>query len=175
MTLAPRVQVYTQLSCNAVYGHDGYNHTVHDRSSPVLSASPTYNAHAPFYLSLDPAGPHLDHRSFNVSDIGAASRSRSRNVVFVNEDDSNNDEPDPRAEPSKRCLSDPEVQAGAARIQTMMTTVMGTLSAVTTGWWGHFGEQHGRTRVLAAATLGLLLTCVHPCVSAAPSKQLTRR
>ncbi|EKM57891.1 uncharacterized protein PHACADRAFT_251794 [Phanerochaete carnosa HHB-10118-sp] len=39
-----------------------------------------------------------------------------------------------------------------------MTTTMGLLSAITTGWWGHFGEQYGRTRVLAAATLGLFLT-----------------
>lgn len=37
---------------------------------------------------------------------------------------------------------------------------MGLLSALTTGWWGHFGERHGRTKVLAIATLGLFLVCV---------------
>ncbi|TCD67076.1 hypothetical protein EIP91_000589 [Steccherinum ochraceum] len=72
--------------------------------------------------------------------------------------DGDDDEPDPRAMPSHRCLSDPKVQAGAARIQTIMTTIAGFLSALTTGWWGHFGERYGRTRVLAAATVGLFLT-----------------
>ena len=162
MTLAPRVQVYTQLSCNSVYGHDGYDHTAYARPPSALSTSPTYNAHASLFLSLDPAGPHLDPHSWNASDITTASPSRPDGVVFVNDDSSDDDATDPRAEPSKRCLHDPAVQSGAARIQTMMTTVMGTLSALTTGWWGHFGEQHGRTRVLAAATLGLFLTCVHP-------------
>ncbi|KAG6817670.1 hypothetical protein H0H87_005428 [Tephrocybe sp. NHM501043] len=35
---------------------------------------------------------------------------------------------------------------------------MGLLSALTTGWWGHFGERHGRTKVLAIVTFGLFLT-----------------
>ena len=76
-------------------------------------------------------------------------------VTFVED---NGDESDPRMTPTKRCLTDPTVQRGAARIQTSVTTVMGALSALTTGWWGHFGEQYGRMRVLAAATLGLFLT-----------------
>jgi hypothetical protein len=38
---------------------------------------------------------------------------------------------------------------------------MGLLSAFTTGWWGRFGERHGRTKVLFFATLGLFLTYVH--------------
>jgi hypothetical protein len=57
-------------------------------------------------------------------------------------------------------LGNPAVQAGAARLQAMMTTTMGFLSALTTGWWGRFGERHGRTKVLAGATFGLFLTCV---------------
>ena len=77
------------------------------------------------------------------------------------DDDDGKGEDDPRNLPSHRCMSDPAVQAGAARLQTIMTTTMGTLSALTTGWWGHFGERHGRTRVLAFSTLGLFLTLVH--------------
>lgn len=69
-------------------------------------------------------------------------------------------EDDPRNLPSARCASDPAVQAGAAKIQTILTTTSGVLSALTTGWWGHFGERHGRTRVLAITTLGLFLTSV---------------
>lgn len=34
---------------------------------------------------------------------------------------------------------------------------MGLLSALTTGWWGRFGERHGRTKILAISTLGLFL------------------
>lgn len=65
---------------------------------------------------------------------------------------------DPFELPAPRCSLDPAVQADAARIQTMFTTIMGLLSALTTGWWGDFSERHGRTRVLAFSTFGLFLT-----------------
>ena len=55
-------------------------------------------------------------------------------------------------------MSNPTVQAGAARLQTIMTTIMGALSAFTSSWWGSFGERYGRTRVIAITTLGLFLT-----------------
>ena len=55
-------------------------------------------------------------------------------------------------------MSNPAVQAGAATLQTIMTTIMGALSALTTSWWGSFGERYGRTRVIAITTLGLFLT-----------------
>ncbi|KAJ3476132.1 hypothetical protein NLI96_g11375 [Meripilus lineatus] len=129
MTLAPRVQVFTQLSCNAIYGHDVYNHT----NSPFF----------PDHINTDSLvlqNPHSPYKS-------------------VSDDDDDN-ETDPRSLPSTRCLSDPAVQAGAAKIQTIMTTIMGTLSALTTAWWGHFGQRYGRMRVLAISTLGLFLTSV---------------
>lgn len=119
MTTAPRVEVYTQLACNAIHGRPiDYNHTT---SIPdVLSPS---------------------------------------NFTFILSAPDDETEPDdPMHLPSKRCLADPQVQAGAARLQTIMTTTMGTLSALTTGWWGHFGERHGRLRVLIASSLGLFLT-----------------
>ncbi|KAH9848455.1 major facilitator superfamily domain-containing protein [Lenzites betulinus] len=142
MTLAPRVQVYTQLSCNAIYGHDVYDHT--SANHTILASN---ILHAPSLL-LDPLGPAL-HPPFT------SSRERSPVVLFSEPDD---DEPDPRLPPSKRCLEDPAVQAGAVRLQTMITITMGMLSAITTVWWGNFGERHGRTRVLAIATMGLLMT-----------------
>ncbi|EMD33326.1 hypothetical protein CERSUDRAFT_57074 [Gelatoporia subvermispora B] len=153
MTLAPRVQVFTQLSCNAIYGHDIFDHTTHNHTA-VLSYG-----NSPVVLHLDPAGPPLTRLDLNLypfvptSDYPTSTTWRAS--IDGGDDD---DEPDPRAPPSKRCLEDPAVQAGAARIQTLMTTTMGALSALTTGWWGHFGERHGRTRVLAASTLGLFLT-----------------
>lgn len=144
MTLAPRVQVYTQLACNAVYGHDVYDHTNHTLATFSISTASNLSAHRDA-LGLKAFSPLMDEQGTQVLSL----------YLARSEDD---EEPDPRAAPSKRCLSDPKVQAGAARIQTIMTTTMGLLSAITTGWWGHFGEQHGRTRVLAAATLGLFLT-----------------
>ncbi|RDX44016.1 hypothetical protein OH76DRAFT_1541666 [Lentinus brumalis] len=137
MTLAPRVQVYTQLSCNAIYGHDVYDHTRLNETSlfPNSSHIPSFSPSAASVL-LELHFPSSDGR-----------RSRS-----------DDDEPDPRRPPSERCLKDPAVQSGAARLQTIMTTTMGVLSALTTGWWGHFGETHGRTRVLAVSTFGLFMT-----------------
>ena len=186
MTLAPRTQVYIQLACNNVYGHDGYDHTALDPSPSSLLSTASHSTPAPFYSSLDPAGPHLDFHSLTspstlpvspVQDRSQLDRPSDAYVILADTSrpDSNNtdtssdddeDETDPRLVPSKRCLTDPAVQAGAARIQTIMTTIMGALSALTTGWWGHFGEQHGRMRVLAASTLGLLLTCVPLFISA---------
>ncbi|EGN98789.1 hypothetical protein SERLA73DRAFT_160454 [Serpula lacrymans var. lacrymans S7.3] len=130
MTLASRVEVFTQLACNSLHGHDHelYNHTLHTHLSLLH----------PIHHSLDPAGPHLI--PLHYTDI---------------DDDPEND---PRTIPSSKCVSDPAVQARAARTQTIMTTTMGALSALTTAWWGKFGERHGRTRVLAIATCGLFLT-----------------
>ncbi|KAJ7158716.1 hypothetical protein C8R46DRAFT_1165058 [Mycena filopes] len=124
MTLAPRIEVFTQLSCTRL--HHSYNHTTW---------------------------------------IEAAS-SRTSLATETGDDD-------PRELPSARCMSDPAVQAGAARIQTMFTTTMGLLSALTTGWWGRFGERHGRTRVLAFTTLGLLLTDLTFILASTPSSPLS--
>lgn len=149
MTLAPRVEVFTQLSCNAL--HENYNHTtIQSFFLPGLSSpsTPSHDPYAPIYFSLDPSGPHFAP----ISNVSMS--------TYADSDDEG--EEDPRRLPSPHCISDPAVQAGAARLQTTMTTTMGLLSALTTGWWGHFGERHGRTKVLAIATLGLFLTYVVP-------------
>lgn len=147
MTIAPRIEVFTQLSCNRLHGHDRYNHTQSLIYDPTVAAQGATS----FYLSLDPLGPPLHPHHAN--------RTPYYNLTFAN-NGSDDEEEDPRRLPSSRCLSDPAVQAGAARIQTIMTTTMGLLSALTTGWWGRFGERHGRTKVLAISTLGLFLTYV---------------
>lgn len=137
MTLASRVEVFTQLSCHSLYEH--YNHT--------------RVVHTPFNSShyvVDPVEPHLISVHLTSSPVLASGRAQESGGA--DEDD------DPRVIPSKKCVSDPAVQAGAARLQTIMTTTMGALSALTTGWWGQFGERHGRTRILAISTFGLFLT-----------------
>lgn len=171
MTLAPRVEVYTQLSCYALHGRHEYNTTLlpefhvesmeWDRSSAIS-----------LYAALDPLGPYLYtnpvHRSNSsthppiLDPVKAPSLPRrkrpSSSKASPHDDDDDSNDPDPRRLPTARCLSDPAVQANAAKLQAIMTTAMGLLSAFTTGWWGRFGERYGRTKVLAVATFGLLWT-----------------
>ncbi|KAG1822038.1 uncharacterized protein BJ212DRAFT_1335414 [Suillus subaureus] len=131
MTLASRVEVFTQLSCHNLYEH--YNHT--------------RVVHTPFNSSQyvdDPVEPHSISVHLTSSPILTSGKTQENGDVDKDED--------PRVIPSKKCVSDPAVQAGAARLQTIMTTTMGALSALTTGWWGQFGERHGRTRILAIST-----------------------
>ncbi|KAG2131332.1 major facilitator superfamily-domain-containing protein [Suillus clintonianus] len=136
MTLASRVEVFTELSCHSIHEH--YNHT-----RVVPSLTPFNSSH----YAVDPVEPHLISVHFPSPHISSDE--------YQEGDD---DDDDPRVIPNKKCISDPAVQAGAARLQTIMTTTMGALSALTTGWWGQFGERHGRIRVLAIATFGLFLT-----------------
>ncbi|TRM68665.1 major facilitator superfamily domain-containing protein [Schizophyllum amplum] len=130
MTLAPRVQVFTQLSCNALLHQDSSPHqlalpTTAQNHTPSLSSIITSDIESPAYAIYP-----------NTPDVDLATA----------------------VPPGSFCTSDPRVQQGAARLQTIMMTTMGFLSALTTGWWGHFGERHGRTKVLALSTFGMLLT-----------------
>lgn len=137
MTLAPRVEVFTQLSCAAI--HHPHHHNTHSLAIPSPSTRHHNTSTALSQLSFDP----LTHSAITIS---------------LKHDSDESD--DPRRLPSLRCLSDPTVQAAAARLQTIMTTTMGLLSALSTGWWSHFGERHGRTAVLAISTFGLFITFV---------------
>ncbi|KAF9003998.1 hypothetical protein BDQ17DRAFT_1424961 [Cyathus striatus] len=118
MTIAPRVEVFTQLSCNKIYGHHNeYNHTT------------------ALLFSLDP------HALYSPDSSSLFHPSTSTHLLFTSSEPQqdggdDDDTEDPRQLPSSRCTSDPAVQAGAARLQTIMTTTMGLLSALTTGWWG---------------------------------------
>ncbi|KAF9243507.1 major facilitator superfamily domain-containing protein [Melanogaster broomeanus] len=140
MTLASRVQVFTELSCIQI--RDNYNHT----STPSISQA----LYAPVPHSLHSAPSNVTPLYFpSIPPSQSLEESTGDGVHEGN---------DPRVIPGQTCISDPAVQAGAARLQVIMTTTMGALSTITTGWWGHFGERYGRTRVLAISTLGLFLT-----------------
>lgn len=138
MTLASRVEVFTELSCRQL--HHPYDHAstpdVRGIHASVHSQADTFPTFAPLYLPSIPPAQSLGE----------------------SEGDGVSEGDDPRVIPGEKCVSDPAVQAGAAKLQTIMTTTMGALSALTTGWWGHFGERHGRTRVLVISTFGLFLT-----------------
>ncbi|KAJ7475891.1 major facilitator superfamily domain-containing protein [Mycena latifolia] len=153
MTIAPRVEVFTQLACSRL--HHSYNHT----ATAWVGATSVLPPLAPLYFGLDPLGPQFNPEGTFLDAPG--------------DEPWDEDDDDPRRLPSARCMSDPAVQAGAARIQTTFTTTMGLLSALTTGWWGQFGERHGRTKVLAIATLGLFLTDLIFILSSTPSSPLS--
>jgi len=137
MTLAPRVQVYTQVSCNALYQGQQYGpsaNTLPSNPSPssIIVPDPILPVHTPVYF------PHF-------SNSNSQEHHRAEG---------------PRQFLSQDCLSDPAVQAGAARLQTTIATTTGLLTVCSSTWWGHYGQKHGRTRVLTAATLGLLATYI---------------
>lgn len=130
MTLAPRIEVFTQLACAQLHKHP-FNHTL-DPSQAFVRESLSFPTYA--------TDSYINVISSEPSD---------------NDDDGDDD---PRRLPSSRCLTDAAVQAGAARLQTIMTTTMGFLSALTSGYWGHVGQRRGRLFVMAIATFGLFLT-----------------
>ena len=145
MTLAPRVQVYTQLSCNALHRGRQYGPSANTLPpNPSLSyisvADHVVPVHTPLYF------PHSSHSS--------QEHHRAEG---------------PRQFVSRDCLSDPAVQAGAARLQATIATITGLLAACSTAWWGRYGQKHGRTRVLTASTLGLLTTYVSPFTPSPPA------
>ncbi|KAJ7067798.1 major facilitator superfamily domain-containing protein [Mycena amicta] len=78
-----------------------------------------------------------------------------------------------RTQPAPRsCKSDPAVTARAAKIQATYAMTMGFLSALTTGWWGQFGDRYGRTKLLAVSTVGWFLTDVSFILSSSPGSPL---
>ena len=137
MTLAPRVQVYTQLSCNALHQGRQYG-----PSANILPNNPSSLSN----LIPDHAIPlHTSVYFPQFSDSQEHHRPEGS-----------------RQFQSQDCLSDPAVQAGAARLQTIIATITGFFSVCSTSWWGHYGQKHGRTKVLVASTLGLLTTYIPP-------------
>jgi len=131
MTLAPRVEVFTQLACSQLV------HPKHTLINP------------PFPVGLEPTSLLFDHV----------------------EQPWDNEDSIPK-QPVFQCKKDPAVQAGAARIQTVYAMTMGLLSALTTGWWGHFGDRHGRMKVFAITSFGWFLTDVTFILAATPSSPL---
>ncbi|KAG9073728.1 hypothetical protein FS749_014737, partial [Ceratobasidium sp. UAMH 11750] len=65
---------------------------------------------------------------------------------------------DPRPWSSDECRADPAVQRGAAKLQTLMLTLTGALSALFSGFWGQFGDRHGRSSVIALSIFAMLAT-----------------
>ncbi|KAH9959658.1 major facilitator superfamily domain-containing protein [Russula dissimulans] len=148
MTAAPRVQVYTQLSCNALHRRQH-----HGPSDPRLPSNPSLSS----IIIPGPINPPIP--------------------LYFLHDTTSREHDAPEGQPqfvSQDCLSDPAVQAGAARLQTTVATITGILTVCSTTWWGHYGQKHGRTRVLATSTLGLLTTDLAFAIASTSSSPLSR-
>jgi hypothetical protein len=153
MTLAPRVQVYTQLSCQANYR----NLDSHPPASVVISSN-SFESQSQSQPQYTTNSRSLSLSSDSTaSSISATSASPILNLSFVNTNTSTYSSEAPHRDP---CASDPDVQAGAATLQTTYMLLMGIASVLSTSWWGHLGERHGRMRVLAFSTIGTLLRLV---------------
>lgn len=153
MTLAPRIKIYTQISCNHLHGGAGSNYIQQTRVAASVSS---FQPSSTLLTAVNLAS--LDDRpsTFNSNVVPDHYSAPVSEVLWGTQ------HYDAMRMPSARCIFDPAVQAGAAQLQMIMTTTVGLFSALTSAWWGSFSERHGRTKVLALSTLGLLLTYVRP-------------
>ena len=55
------------------------------------------------------------------------------------------------------CFTDPAVQASAAQAQMLLTVISGSVTALTAGRWGKWGDKSGRNKVMSVALLGLVM------------------
>ncbi|KAI0748590.1 MFS general substrate transporter [Daedaleopsis nitida] len=55
------------------------------------------------------------------------------------------------------CRTDDTVQASAAQLMAIMSSVTGLMSTVTAAWWGSLSDCYGRIWVLACGVAGLML------------------
>ncbi|EIM81131.1 uncharacterized protein STEHIDRAFT_134780 [Stereum hirsutum FP-91666 SS1] len=128
MTLAPRVEVYTQLACRAIHGNDPVN-----PNATSLYFSPSYE-----YDGYNTTKTHDEDYDYDYTTISLP----SRGIVDADALDA--------------CKGDPRVQGRAARIQASVKTTESILSAATTGWLSHLSDVYGRKKVLAFSVFGAL-------------------
>ncbi|KAJ7172296.1 major facilitator superfamily domain-containing protein [Mycena filopes] len=128
-TLAPKIEIYTLLACS-----------VH---KPEIFEDRALAASIPSFLLSHPES-HAE-TTFPPTFEMALTHNTSLPLISM-------DEPKPNP-----CASDPVVLAAVARLTATITTTMGVLGCLTTGWWGAFSDRYGRTRILALTIFGLLM------------------
>ncbi|KAL0946702.1 hypothetical protein HGRIS_012889 [Hohenbuehelia grisea] len=133
MTIAPRIEIYTLLACS-----------VH---KPEVFEIAPIGANLPYIIphKLDPLS------NSNPTDSFLSSASWPNDTVRVQAGHGYDDT-------YKLCAKDPVVQAAVAQLSTALTTTLGVLSCLTTGWWGNFSDRWGRTRLMGIAVMGVLFT-----------------
>ncbi|KZO97873.1 MFS general substrate transporter [Calocera viscosa TUFC12733] len=146
MTMAPKVEVYNKLVCR----EHRPEYSSHD--PPVAMPG------APQEDVVSPApGPYIPAHPGEAEDSVEL-------LNFVQEPYRWRPDPPTSAlnggvkSPSALCRADPVVQAEVAKISTAMTTLMGLLAVLTTGYWSSKSDVWGRTRILAISIAGVLVT-----------------
>ncbi|CEL55849.1 putative membrane protein C14C4,07 OS=Schizosaccharomyces pombe (strain 972 / ATCC 24843) GN=SPAC14C4.07 PE=1 SV=1 [Rhizoctonia solani AG-1 IB] len=147
MTLAPRVEVFTQIACDEL--------RIEPDRAYELASFYNYSSHHDFPVHLGLQIPILEAITSQPRTPG---RVHSSTVVYVGNDDNHSHSISFTPLSSDPCRVDPEVQQGAARLQTLIMTLSGALSALTSGFWGQFGDKHGRTGVIALTIFAMLAT-----------------
>ncbi|KAF7354923.1 hypothetical protein MSAN_01407100 [Mycena sanguinolenta] len=86
-------------------------------------------------------------------------------ITFLNHLDNVWNVSDSGQQLSRQCIPN---SADAVRMYTMISIATALLSALTTVWWGQFGDRFGRTKVLAICTFGLFLSDAIFLLASAP-------
>ncbi|BGP35454.1 hypothetical protein JCM10296v2_007292 [Rhodotorula toruloides] len=153
MTIAPKLEIYTQLICRAMpVEKSGVTLPppvieITDYSSPHIlrRAEPTPTGRILFEWSAAPAKEDL-------STAAAGNSSTSMPVLA----------PAPGAPVrtgdtwSKQCHKSSAVQSSVAQLALLLSLLMGVLSSLTTGFWGAYSDRRGRKPVLLLALCGTL-------------------
>ncbi|KAL5634517.1 hypothetical protein ACGC1H_002536 [Rhizoctonia solani] len=142
MTLAPRVAVFTQIACDELRIESNLAYApgwLRNNSSENPGFSIGLDMQSPVLAVLPSKLPVRVHMN-PVAHVG--------NTASISSD-------------HDACRVDSAVQQGAARLQTLILTLAGALSAVTSGFWGQFGDKHGRRGVIALSIFAMLASdCV---------------
>ncbi|KAH9484437.1 putative membrane protein C14C4.07 [Psilocybe cubensis] len=141
-TIAPRIEMYTILACKT-HRPDIFREVYPDYDMQGLASA--------LSRSSDQVGPTYASNSSSV--LSALSE-----VSFLSTDTWTDGIENMSRRPIKKnkCAADPTVAAAVAKLTAVISTWMGTLSILTTGWWGAFSDRYGRTRVMGIFILSLL-------------------
>lgn len=163
MIIAPKIEIYTELVCRSIDPQ---------RSGTTLPAPismvPGIGGHVPapgggivggdrgmINASAVSSGwtGEMDHHQTVVSQFVAASM-RSDSLISPESIINNGAKEDDSW--SKQCRRSSVVQQQVARLATILTLIMGILSALTTGFWGSLSDRRGRKPIIALALCGTI-------------------
>ncbi|KAG9318828.1 major facilitator superfamily domain-containing protein [Chiua virens] len=137
--MAPAVALFTDLACHVHKPEYVINHAQH--SASFLSADTLVKAST--------IGPIPQTSDGDKTVDGIVSVYLPDSLYTASLDLTQIDE--------EKCASDPVVQAAAAKILAVVSTTVGILSCLTTGWWGSMSDFYGRRIVLFVSALGVLM------------------
>ncbi|KIJ16785.1 hypothetical protein PAXINDRAFT_74219 [Paxillus involutus ATCC 200175] len=144
-TFAPRVDMYTSLACRA--HSPEYDQGVYQWShnEPVTHAA-----------GIPVPGGLVDNNNTIVDPSFVLLPNSTSPLEYTQKE----------SDTRQRCASDPVVQAVVARLSAVLTTTMGVLSCLTTGWWGSFSDRYGRRLVIVVSMFGLLVADITYIITA---------